>query len=101
MTHTPGPWQANQSELEAHSALVEIRTAPNGDYKICDCGYQNARLIAAAPELLNVLKRLTEKLARANAIQHSGARLQAEDWSELYQLQNESAGIIAKAEGRG
>ena len=51
-THTPGPWAANISELEASSSLVSVRTE-NGGYLICsDAGYQNAPLIAAAPELL-------------------------------------------------
>jgi hypothetical protein len=74
----------------------------------------NAALIAAAPEtaaerdrlrhvnaeLLAALTRLTEKTERANAIQHSGGRLLAEDWSELYQLSNDARAAIQKAEGR-
>ncbi len=57
--HTPGPWQANISEMEAHSALVQVRTA-NGGYLICsDAGYQNAPLIAAAPAMYEALKLAT------------------------------------------
>ena len=53
---TPGPWFANQSEMEAHSCKVEIRTT-NGAYLICsDAGYQNAPLIAAAPTMYEALK---------------------------------------------
>jgi hypothetical protein len=52
------------------------------------------------PELLSALMRLTEKVSRANAIQHSCGTIQPEDWAELYQLQNESKAAIAKAEGR-
>jgi hypothetical protein len=57
---TPGPWAANVSELEAHSPLVEIRTAQTGAYKICDCGFQNARLIAMAPEMAEALRELVD-----------------------------------------
>lgn len=59
-SHTPGPWSANHSELEACSPIVEIRTAPNGDYLICQSGFQNARLIATAPELLASLIAIYE-----------------------------------------
>ena len=57
-THTPGPWAANISELEASSSLVSVRTE-NGGYLICsDAGYQNAPLIAAAPDLLAALEAI-------------------------------------------
>jgi hypothetical protein len=59
----------------------------------------NARLIASAPSLLNVLERMTEKVSRVNAIQHSGGAIEAEDWAELYQMANEAQAEIAKARG--
>jgi hypothetical protein len=49
-------------------------------------------------ETLTMLKRIAEKVSRANAIQHSGGAIEAEDWSELYQLKNEAHAVIAKAE---
>jgi len=54
-------------------------------------------LIAAAPEMAEALQRLTKKVKRANAIQHSGARVLAEDWAELYQLANEARAALEKA----
>jgi hypothetical protein len=45
-------------------------------------------------QLLNSSKRLLEKVKRANSIQHSGGEVIAEDWNELYNLQNELAGKI-------
>lgn len=54
--HTPGPWMnPNLSN--------EVMTIPNGEIKICrvyailenDRGEANAKLIAAAPELLDAL----------------------------------------------
>jgi len=58
-THTPGPWR-----IAPHSKwLLKIETA---DRVICDGfsgsheDYANARLIAAAPDLLAALARLVE-----------------------------------------
>lgn len=53
--------------------------------------------ITAGPDMLAALTRLAEKTERANAIHHSGGRILAEDWSELYQLTNEARAAIAKA----
>jgi hypothetical protein len=44
-----------------------------------------------------MLQRLTEKVARANSIQHSGGKVVAEDWAELYQLENEARAILETA----
>lgn len=41
-----------------------------------------------------MLKRLTEKVERANAIQHSGVPIEPEDWAELYQLTNEAKAVL-------
>ncbi len=59
----------------------------------------NQTLFCAAPELLKALERMVEKVARANAIQHSGGRVLAEDWSELYAMQQEARAAIARAKG--
>ncbi len=62
--------------------------------------HENARRLAnAAPELLAMLVRQTEKIERSNAIQHSGGEVLPEDWSELYLLTNEARALIAKAKG--
>lgn len=50
-------------------------------------------------EMLNMLTRLTEKVERANSIQHGGGKVLAEDWSELYQLTNEARDILIGMEG--
>jgi hypothetical protein len=46
---------------------------------------------------IQILKRLTEKVERANHIQHSGGHLIAEDWSELYALTNQARSILENA----
>ena len=53
----------------------------------------------AYDDALTVMQRLTEKVQRANAIQHGGRRIKAEDWAELYQLANEARAAIEKARG--
>jgi hypothetical protein len=59
---------------------------------------QKAKLLRDnAQPLLVALARLTEKTKRANAIQHSGQKVTAEDWSELHQLTNEAEAAIQKA----
>ena len=94
--HRPGPWirQVLNDESEAYvhdkhcNAIARV-------YSLSD-----AALIAAAPAMYEALVRLAEKVRRANSIQHGGGKLLAEDWAELYQITNESFGVIAQAEGR-
>lgn len=61
--HTPGPWRVNKKV----NTSVEQATAPQGMVLICQCedpdgarlnkeDAANARLIAAAPELLEALQ---------------------------------------------
>lgn len=63
--HTPGPWKLNgwdvvqQGCTDAFPALAAIL---NADGSVCmEEINANARLIAAAPELLHELKRLCEE----------------------------------------
>jgi hypothetical protein len=70
MRHTPGPWQTDQAEHDApyqdiriHAGkgsicCVWIDDAPLHDYNAEQRA--NARLIAAAPELLEALKAMLE-----------------------------------------
>jgi len=69
MTHTPAPWKARQvpddAKNEKYSHWVDAQNAaPVADVR--DYGEEtseaNARLIAAAPELLEALKNLTEDI---------------------------------------
>jgi hypothetical protein len=53
-------------------------------------------LITKAPELSDMLQRLTETTRRINAIQHSGRHIGADDWSELHQLPNEAFALLAR-----
>lgn len=64
--HTPGPWAAGQEFRPARNFGLQnvISIAVSGEVVAhVNCGFgrgeENARLIAAAPELLNALSRLT------------------------------------------
>lgn len=67
--HTPGPWIAEGSEM---NATVWVR-GPDGkrvcSVKRCETDFDNARLIAAAPDLLAALKAL---LAESNNMTAAG-----------------------------
>jgi hypothetical protein len=113
-SHTPGPWITETTDNGLDGRIEVVDSATEGTViatlrcrsvrmgiKVDDRSEEfaaNARLIAAAPELLATLKRITEKVARANAIQHSGGEILPEDWSELYDLESEAKGIISKAQ---
>ena len=60
--HTPGPWNVKADQSEAnHFAVVLPKGGLQGDAIIAHCRCEaNARLMAAAPDLLNVLKDIKE-----------------------------------------
>lgn len=93
--HTPGPWKAidnyNEMPVGCDGFVIEsvdgMHIIPDGMQRL-GCEKADARLIAAAPELLAVLKELEES---------------AEYWSEydvpigiVYRIR----AAIAKAEGK-
>ena len=57
--HTPGPWTAIDGGAVADLPHFAIETEPMTQYRVADV-YQeaNSRLIAAAPEMLDALKRI-------------------------------------------
>jgi hypothetical protein len=112
-THTPTPYRVVTNNFKEYKGMYEEgMNIETDDTIICSISggmpiYEaesNAQFIITAcnchDELLNTLKRLTEKVIRANSIQHSGCIIEPEDWSELYQLQNEAKVVIAKSEGK-
>ena len=58
MSHTPGPWMVTDDGLGVCVATGNYKTEGTDDWTIADCQHgwcqceANARLIAAAPELL-------------------------------------------------
>lgn len=64
--HTPGPWHADPTKsfyVFAHGSLAEQAGVENGPF-VCNASTQaNARLIAAAPDLLAALQNARNVLA--------------------------------------
>ena len=71
--HTPGPWILHPTAH--HPAVRSIGTPDTGPRRICTVGTMNgnpvdkanARLIAAAPELLEALQNIIESVDKGNA----------------------------------
>lgn len=79
--HTPGEWhiRTNDPQIFINSSgdvpLAEIAGASVRDIKACrDNAFANARLIAAAPDLLEALKAILSK----EYMMHSSERIRAE-----------------------
>lgn len=104
--HTPGPWKIDEEGF--------VVSGPD-DFDICDISLRkvgtdteemlaNARLIAAAPELLSALEKFLKTEDLSNAAIESGdvGELEAaeEEIATLYyEAVNEARAIIAKAKG--
>lgn len=93
--HTPGPWALHPTAL--HPAVRSVGTPDTGPRRICTVGTMNgnpvdkanARLIAAAPELLAALQALVGW--EDAEIKHFGAT-RPDDW-----IMDGARAAIAKA----
>lgn len=104
LAHTPGPWQVSgiRTRLGGEPVLtvgpdgygIALVLYGNGSTEQHRAAHADARLIAAAPELLGELRRVTDHLD-AWARDHSDEAT-AETWAALHCARE----IIAKAEGR-
>jgi hypothetical protein len=71
--HTPGPWTLHPTAL--HPAVRSVGTPDTGPRRICTVGTMNghpvdkanARLIAAAPELLEALQNIIDSIDKGHA----------------------------------
>lgn len=96
--HTPGPWVAGLNDVPYAGLDFECWTVDGPDGGICtvdssvDEREANARLIAAAPELLEALQELASEVATAGL---SLALLDRLDASHF-----KARAAIAKARGR-
>lgn len=98
--HTPGPWKIRTAAISGDRNSISITSNPasrnvifhqwdHGNTPLQAEDYANARLIAAAPELLAALKEMVE--------QYDGD--DGDGRYEPQRLEREKA-IIAKAEGK-
>jgi hypothetical protein len=96
MKHTPGPWKI--TTIADYTFIGEVDNTRDGQ-GICEMMGEceaNAKLIAAAPELLSALKRLELASAMVALVDNSEENLEA---VELRAALNMSIKAIEKAEG--
>ena len=110
-THTPGPWEMGRHATPESCPQFGVY-AENGNGRdlahVVSAGTTrhaeteaNARLIAAAPEMLQALKNAREWLDELAGLVQSGTFDAAEDWAGANAVSVDStlAEAIAKAEG--
>lgn len=99
-SHTPGPWACHDTSFHAHDYRL---SRPDGSFLPVTAPYNdhseqraNARLIAAAPDMLATLHLALAALGDATA------QLQAfdGDMSLVSAVSADVSAVIAKAEGR-
>jgi hypothetical protein len=109
--HTPEPWRVEKyvgeyrirrpspngmpTELTMRLAALEVARVPADHSNPNDDGHSNARLIAAAPQLLENVKRLRE-LVCALSVRHVGS-LHVDDQDEIANCDRLARAAIAKA----
>ena len=92
--HTPGPWHYRPHAVDSNYMLIFCSGDQHeGDNLRGYCGEANARLIAAAPELLAALKDVMRSCRRDFTADAQGEC----DFRNAY---SEQIAAIAKAEGR-
>lgn len=98
--HTPGPWTVHSCEVHPHHEIIAEcgrRIATQNDYHDGQ-DKANARLIAAAPELLDALKEARSMLETASRYFPKSIH-NSDRFSLLNVLANTVNPAIAKAEG--
>lgn len=103
--HTPGPWRVDslakvRSQLDDGNGLVadvgDGRYQSRRDIELC---HANARLISAAPEMLEALEAAYKLFAKNHALSRfdwGSSALRAEDIRELNELPLQLRAAIAK-----
>jgi hypothetical protein len=89
MSHTPGPWTIGEPDEDGDGVTIESQQGPVA-FRVIDC---SANLIAAAPELLDALKRCVFAL-------NVKAKFKCGD-TDSYAIAALADAAIRKAEGRG
>lgn len=90
--HTPGPWSANPgSNSDSHYMVFKA----DGNFLTLDDEQHeyNARLIAAAPELLEALKTMTDEYAAS--MRDAGVT----HYPEALAIVRQARAVISKAKG--
>lgn len=100
--HTPGPWKVGEDRdvYTANEDCIAMIVGAADQYPIKPKSIANARLIAAAPELLNALEQLVKwmddsNLSYTKAISHGPFNVEPVEYSVV----TEACAAIAKATG--
>ena len=104
--HTPGPWHVEDAPdsglifIRSHPAEVSLANIRKGQDHPNEA---NARLIAAAPELLEALKAIEGRITKAaNAFYVSGKRSDLQAAFDGWKVDAQQArAAIARATGQG
>ena len=88
--HTPGPWETKGTAGHETHGQSAVYCDDGKDIAIVYDGDANARLIAAAPELLAALKLAASALDASAALRRPG-------WEEELVIVREARAAIAKA----
>ena len=106
MTHTPAPWRVYR-DMKGRPSKIESPTGRVCTFRPCDKNVEsNAKLIAAAPELLEALEICREAITRLDEDElgmymredgHGGI----DYWPYTVELLQRIDTIIAKAKARG
>jgi len=94
-THTPGPWDAVDAEGQpqivsrTNKLIAEVNTVVRFVYGRPDDPQADARLIAAAPELLEALESVTEAFYRESLVEHRGD-VMPKVWAAIRKAKGES-----------
>jgi len=93
--HTPGPWRICPADDYVPERFNVIGNGPYGDVMLAEeIDIHDARLIAAAPDLLDALKALTENPRPADETGNYGKKYQR--YSDAFDA---ARSAIAKAVG--
>ena len=103
MKHTPGIWQINNEEGNIGAIEIQSKDDLNATLVLVygrtkELRESNARLIAAAPELLEALESLTEEFADDIAVRIEGTVFQNQP-NSIYHAIAKGKAAIAKAKG--
>ncbi|MEW5729987.1 MAG: hypothetical protein AB1918_19325 [Pseudomonadota bacterium] len=101
-THTPGPWTIDHDSLVMGGQVVAHAADLSTDSSSYEEGVANLRLIAAAPELLDLLSRLYDHVAAAEGKMRAERKtLQADlGYGTLGEISDAVDAVLAKARGR-
>ena len=107
MTHTPGPWTAHDDDgTGTLPCVLSDKVNASGTFYVAQCNvWDDARLIAKAPEMLEAFEGLVEAIKAMQLACDEWAaeftqKKRAMDWGVVNDAYVKASRAIRKAEGR-